>query len=96
MSANQFGELVADPETNELLHYTEKSDFSEYTVLIICCLVSSYIFHSETYVSYLAFRLFWHKVMSWLNRYVTTPIINNSISISVLISRFSNFLQMLI
>ncbi|AQL08897.1 Mannose-1-phosphate guanylyltransferase 1 [Zea mays] len=25
-SANQFGELVADPETNELLHYTEKPE----------------------------------------------------------------------
>lgn len=25
-SANQFGELVADPVTNELLHYTEKPE----------------------------------------------------------------------
>jgi len=25
-SANQFGELVADPTTNELLHYTEKPE----------------------------------------------------------------------
>ncbi|XP_045809684.1 mannose-1-phosphate guanyltransferase alpha-like [Trifolium pratense] len=25
-SANQFGELVADPETHELLHYTEKPE----------------------------------------------------------------------
>ncbi|GAB2209606.1 hypothetical protein Droror1_Dr00026824, partial [Drosera rotundifolia] len=25
-SANQFGELVAVPETNELLHYTEKPE----------------------------------------------------------------------
>lgn len=25
-SANQFGELVADPQTNELLHYTEKPE----------------------------------------------------------------------
>jgi hypothetical protein len=25
-SANQFGELVADPDTNELLHYTEKPE----------------------------------------------------------------------
>lgn len=25
-SAYQFGELVADPETNELLHYTEKPE----------------------------------------------------------------------
>jgi hypothetical protein len=68
MSANQFGELVADPETNELLHYAEKSDFYEYTVLIICCLVSSYIFHSETYVSYLAFRLFWHNQLFLMSK----------------------------
>ena len=25
-SASQFGELVADPVTNELLHYTEKPE----------------------------------------------------------------------
>ena len=25
-SASQFGELVADPDTNELLHYTEKPE----------------------------------------------------------------------
>lgn len=25
-SASQFGELVADPETKELLHYTEKPE----------------------------------------------------------------------
>lgn len=25
-SANQFGELVADPVTKELLHYTEKPE----------------------------------------------------------------------
>lgn len=25
-SANQFGELVADPTTNELLHYIEKPE----------------------------------------------------------------------
>lgn len=25
-SANQFGELVADPDTKELLHYTEKPE----------------------------------------------------------------------
>ncbi|XP_028081215.1 mannose-1-phosphate guanyltransferase alpha-like isoform X2 [Camellia sinensis] len=28
-SANQFGELVADPVTNELLHYTGKPDTFE-------------------------------------------------------------------
>lgn len=25
-AAHEFGELVADPETNELLHYTEKPE----------------------------------------------------------------------
>jgi len=33
-SANQFGELVADPETNELLHYTEKPETFVSAVLL--------------------------------------------------------------
>jgi len=33
-SANQFGELVADPSTNELLHYTEKPETFVSAVLL--------------------------------------------------------------
>jgi len=31
-AASQFGELIADPDTKELLHYTEKPE----TFVIIC------------------------------------------------------------
>ncbi|GJN30656.1 hypothetical protein PR202_gb18981 [Eleusine coracana subsp. coracana] len=34
-SANQFGELVADPETNELLHYTEKPETFVSTLIFV-------------------------------------------------------------
>ncbi|KAL6960668.1 mannose-1-phosphate guanylyltransferase [Sarracenia purpurea var. burkii] len=38
-SANQFGELVADPNTHELLHYTEKPE----TFPMMCLLHNSFI-----------------------------------------------------
>ncbi|ONL94567.1 Mannose-1-phosphate guanylyltransferase 1 [Zea mays] len=46
-SANQFGELVADPETNELLHYTEKPE-TFVSVSALCCFICSSIFPVET------------------------------------------------
>lgn len=50
-SANQFGELVADPVTNELLHYTEKpetfvcntSEEKDSDILLLTILVDYYL-----------------------------------------------------
>lgn len=42
-SANQFGELIADPITKELLHYTEKPETFVCTMCTFCAQCSDLI-----------------------------------------------------
>ena len=58
--ASQFGELVADPDTNELLHYTEKPE----------TFVST---NSDTLIIFREFQCFHYFLNGWLKMYLVQP-----------------------